>query len=128
MWKGLYMVNTVGAIGVGVYGRHRTTYRDDFTFNKYHFGVFLQLFSGFGFAAVSKMPNPHYAGLLFIASIALVSFPAYSDGWRQIRDEEDSGSNNMMMRRIGIYCFMTAWAMIIFKNRGSIPFLRPPGS
>ena len=39
----------VSAVGLGLYGRSRTNFIYDFTYNKYHFGVYVQL------AAASSM-------------------------------------------------------------------------
>ena len=85
LWTGLYMANTVSAVTLGLYARRRGNFRNDFTYNKYHFGVFTQIFSAIGIAAAGKLTNPLIPGLLFLGAVGLVSFPAYREGFREIR-------------------------------------------
>ena len=125
-WTGLYMVSTVHAVCLGLYARRRHKFRNDFTYNKYHFGVFTQLMSALGIAAAGKLANPLVPGLLFLGAIGLASFPAYREGFREIRNEPDLDNEYIgMARRAGIYCLLAGWGVLFFKRRGSIPFLPP---
>ena len=79
-----------------------------------------------GIAAASKLGNPLVPGLLFMASIGLTSFPAYLEGFKEIRNEPDLVLDaNGTMRRVGIYCILLGWGLILVKRKGSIPFLPP---
>jgi hypothetical protein len=126
VWTVLYMANTVGGIGVGIYGRHRTHFRNDFTYNKYHFGVFVHIGSALGMASAVKMPTPWHLGSLFLVSIACTSLPAYQAGFREIKNQPDVETDTSLIRRAGLYVFVAAWAILFVKNRGSVPFLGPP--
>ena len=44
------------AIAMGLYGRHRQHFASDFTYNKFHFGTYLQIFAAVGLFSVRKMP------------------------------------------------------------------------
>ena len=52
------MVNTVSAVGIGLYARRRNNFRKDFTYNKFHFGCAVHILSALGIAASAKMPIP----------------------------------------------------------------------
>ena len=41
VWTALYMVNSFNAVCFGLYARRRNWFRKDFTYNKFHFGVFM---------------------------------------------------------------------------------------
>ena len=126
VWTVLYAANSVHAVSLGLYARRRHKFRRDFTYNKFHFGVFTQLASAFGIAAASKLGSPLIPGLLFLAAIGLVSFPAYSEGFREIRNKPDQDVDESgLMRRAGIYCLLAGWGLIVIKRRSSIPFLPP---
>ena len=77
------MINTVNAVSFGLYAKKRHKFRSDFTYNKYHFGAFIQLFSALGIAATAKMPNPYVPTALFLAAIGTVSLPAYKEGFKE---------------------------------------------
>ena len=120
------MVNSFNAVCFGLYARRRNWFRKDFTYNKYHFGVFMQMMGALGIAASGKLANPLLPGLLFLSSICLVSFPAYAEGIPEIRNEPDRViDEHGYMRRAGIYCMLAGWGFLFFKRRGSIPFLPP---
>ena len=124
----LYMGSTVHAVGLGLYARRRHNFRSDFTYNKFHFGVFVQLASAVGLAACSKLASPLVPSGLLLAAIAMVSIPAYKEGFREIRNMPDDipYDEKGYMRRAGIYALMAAYAMLFYKRRGSIPFFPPP--
>lgn len=125
-WQGMYIVNSVHAVIVGLYARRRHKFRRDFTYNKFHFGVFIQIGSALGIAAASKFGNPLIPGLLFLSTIGLTSFPAYLEGFKEVRNEPDLViDEHGTMRRVGIYCFVLGWGLVYVKRRGSIPFLLP---
>ena len=89
LWSSLFFTSTVAGITMGIYGRKRHAFRSDFSYNKYHFGVFINIGSAVGMAFSAKMPFPHHTGLLFLAAIALNSLPSYKEGILEIRDEPD---------------------------------------
>ena len=125
-WTGLYMMNTVNAVTLGLYARRRHRFRSDFTYNKYHFGVFTQIMAALGIAASGKLKKPLFPGLLFMGAVGMTSMPAYLEGIQEIKNEPDyiiDGTG--MIRRVGIYCLLGGYAMIFFKRRGSLPFLPP---
>ena len=51
---GLSMLSYSSGLIMGLYGRNRINYSSDFTYNKYHFGVFTNMASGAGFILASK--------------------------------------------------------------------------
>lgn len=106
---------------MGLYGRHRQHFASDHTYNKYHFGVYLQLFSAFGLFSVRKMPyrSQMAAYSLFVLSITLNSFPAYKEGLREINNEENTPSSGLM-RKIGFYCMIGGYGLIFLASRGKI--------
>ena len=55
LWTFFYMANTLNAVVFGLYARRRNKFRQDFTYNKYHFGAFTQIASAIGIAASSKL-------------------------------------------------------------------------
>ena len=126
VWIALYMGNSLNAVVFGLYARRRPWFRKDFTYNKYHFGVFMQMFGALGIAASAKLTSPLLPGLVFLTSIALVSFPAYIEGIREVRNEPDRIiDKNGYMRRVGIYCMLAGYGYLFYKRRSSIPFLPP---
>ena len=61
-----------------------------------------------------------------MGAVAMTSFPAYIEGFREIRNEPDwAVDSNGMLRRAGIYCLIGGYAVLFYKRRGSIPFLPP---
>ena len=120
------MVNSVNAVVLGLYARRRTSFRRDFTYNKFHFGCFMQMAAALGIAASGKLGQPLVPGLLFMSSVVLVSFPAYMEGFAEIRNQPDRViDEHGYMRRVGIYLALGGWGILFFKRRGSIPFLPP---
>lgn len=123
---GLFMLNSTNAIIFGLYARRRNWFRKDFTYNKYHFGVFVQMAAAVGIAASGKLSNPVYPGILFMSSVALVSWPAYAEGLPEVHNNPDRVvDENGYMRRFGIYCLLGGWGVLFYKRRGSLPFLPP---
>ena len=120
------MGSSVHAVCLGLYARKRHRFRNDFTYNKFHFGVFLQIFSAIGIAAAGKLRKPLVPCVCFLAATCLVSLPAYSEGLKEIRNEPDMRIDSSgMMRRAGIYFFIGGWVLLFCKRRGSIPFMPP---
>ena len=120
------MLNTVTAVGLGLYARRRHKFRNSFTYNKFHFGVFVQLGSAIGLAAAGKLAKPLVPGVLFLAAIGLTSYPAYIEGFQEIRNEPDYIIDESgIIRRIGIYCLLGGYAILFISRRGSIPFMPP---
>ena len=124
-WQALFMLSTTTGLFMGVYGRKRHTFRSDFTFNKYHFGVFIQLSSAFGMKLSQTAKNPAITGLLFAFAIGLNSIPAYREGLVEIRDLPDLGTSSTLRRKIGLYCLITGYSLLVYWNRTSLPFVMP---
>eukprot|EP00353_Schmidingerella_taraikaensis_P003508 CAMPEP_0185583170 /NCGR_PEP_ID=MMETSP0434-20130131/21362_1 /TAXON_ID=626734 ORGANISM="Favella taraikaensis, Strain Fe Narragansett Bay" /NCGR_SAMPLE_ID=MMETSP0434 /ASSEMBLY_ACC=CAM_ASM_000379 /LENGTH=104 /DNA_ID=CAMNT_0028202181 /DNA_START=65 /DNA_END=376 /DNA_ORIENTATION=+ len=104
------MINSANAVIFGLYARRRNRFRNDFTYNKYHFGVFMQMGAALGIAAAGKLGKPLIPGLLFLSSVCLVSFPAYLEGLAEVRDEPDRVIDEQgYMRRVGIYFMIAGW-------------------
>ena len=79
-----------------------------------------------GIAASGKLGQPLVPGLMFMSSVVLVSFPAYLEGFAEIRNQPDRIiDEHGYMRRVGIYLMLGGWGILFFKRRGSIPFLPP---
>merc|ERR1711937_89989 len=76
-WSGLSMLSYASAIGIGMYGRSRIKFSSDFTYNKYHFGVYNVLICGAGFMLAAKRKNPAMYGACFISSIVNLSLPGF---------------------------------------------------
>lgn len=55
IWTAIYFTSGVQAVCLGLYARKRHRFRNDFTYNKYHFGAFVQMFSALGIAGASKL-------------------------------------------------------------------------
>ena len=106
------MVNCTSGIVLGLYARRRNKFRQDFTYNKFHFGAFIQIASALGMAACRKMPNPMLTGPLFVLSIGLTSLPAYQEGFREIRNQPDLEYDTSIVRRIGLYCFLGGYVLL----------------
>ena len=88
--------------------------------------MFVQLASALGIAAAGKLARPLVPGLLLMSAIGMTSFPAYVEGFKEIRNEPDMVIDSSgMLRRLGIYCLIGGYAVLFYKRRGSIPFLPP---
>ena len=112
-WTVLYVLNSVQAVALGLYARRRNYFRRDFTYNKFHFGVFTQIAAAVGIAAASKLAKPLVPGVLFLGAIGLVSWPAYSEGFREIRNEPDRIVDpHGYLRRVGIYCLLGGFGIL----------------
>lgn len=86
LWFALFVGNSIHAVCFGLYARRRHRFRNDFTYNKFHFGVFAQLASAIGIGLAAKLSQPLVPGLLFLSAVALTSLPAYSEGFKEIRN------------------------------------------
>ena len=58
VWSGLSLASYASSVGIGMYGRNRVNFSTDFTYNKYHFGVFVNIVSGAGLMLSSKTIAP----------------------------------------------------------------------
>ena len=88
--------------------------------------MFVQLASALGIAAAGKLAKPLVPGLLLMGAVGMTSFPAYVEGFKEIRNEPDMVvDSNGILRRLGIYCLIGGYAVLFYKRRGSIPFLPP---
>ena len=76
-------------------------------------------------AASVKMPVPYQTGALFLLAVAFTSLPAYKEGFAEIRNDIFEGSDSSYLRRFGLYCFIGGYAILAYKNKGSIPFIGP---
>jgi hypothetical protein len=56
---------------------------------------------------------------LFVLSMALNSFPAYKEGLREIKNEENTPTSGLM-RKIGFYCMIGGYGLIFLVSRGKI--------
>ena len=86
-WSGLSMGCYAAGIGIGMYGRSRIKFSSDFTYNKFHFGVYNVLICGMGFMLAAKRKNPALYGGFLISSIANLSMPGFYEGWLDIHNE-----------------------------------------
>jgi hypothetical protein len=125
LWQSLYFGTTVSALAMGIYGRKRHQFRSDFTYNKYHFGTFIHLASGFGMSMSAKMVKPGQTGLLFVMAILLNSMPAYREGMREMKDLPENDKSTAFSRKIGVYCFVAGYTILLYKNRTYLPFIMP---
>jgi len=48
LFQSLYMGSAITGFTLGIYGRRRTRFARDFTYNKFHFGIYVNLASSFG--------------------------------------------------------------------------------
>merc|ERR1712086_712319 len=80
---GLY----ASGIGLGMFGRNRIKFSSDFTYNKYHFGVFNMFASGAGLMLAAKTKTPALFGVFFLSSIANLSMPSFYEGILDMNNE-----------------------------------------
>ena len=113
-WSGMALASYIQAVGVGVYGRNRVNFSTDFTYNKYHFGVFTNIVSGAGLMLSSKMVAPWQSGVFFISAILNLSFPSYYEGYMDLKDEPFEGDTSFQ-RKIGLYSLIIG-SCIIWKK------------
>ena len=55
IWAYMSMSSYLTGIVMGIYGRNRMKYSNDFTYNKYHFAVQCNVASGIGLMLTSKV-------------------------------------------------------------------------
>ena len=111
---------------VGIGGRSRTWFMNDFTYAKYHFGVFAHMAAAAGLFHIEKMhpkvANPTVA--LFGCAVILTSLPAYYEGIKEIRNQPiEPLDSRGMARKLGFYLLCTGYFFIFCSNRGAIPWL-----
>ena len=124
--QAIAMFGIASASVVGYRGRHRTSFFNDFTYNKYHFGVYLQIFASSSLFMIRKMnPTQRLIGTgLMLSAIAMNSVPAMWEGYHEMKMEPLPPSSGLV-RRIGFYCFVAGGAWIFVVNRGyAIPFIK----
>ena len=84
------------------------------------------MFAALGIAAAGKLKSPLVPMVIFTSAICFTSFPAYLEGFREIRNDADKKIDESgMMRRFGIYCLLGGYGLLFYKRRNSIPFLMP---
>ena len=110
-WSGLSMLSYASGIGVGMYGRSRIKFSSDFTYNKYHFGVYNLFACGVGFMLAQKRTNPAMYGLCFISSIANLSVPGFYEGWLDIHNEPITFDTSLQ-RKIGLYSLLLGMGLL----------------
>ena len=111
MWTNLSMASYVSGIGLGIYGRNRINFRSDFTYNKYHFGMFCNLASGFGLMLSAKMVQPWQSGIFFLSALANLSMPSIYEGMMDMKNE-DYTTDFALQRKIGLYSLLIGYAII----------------
>lgn len=57
--QGSAMASVTGAVMMGLYGRSRQNFLSDFTYNKFHFGVYVQIITAIGLFKIRKLVRPH---------------------------------------------------------------------
>ena len=87
MWSGLSLLSYTSGIFMGMYGRNRIKFSSDFTYNKYHFGVFNMFASGAGLMLAAKTKTPALFGVFFLSSIANLSMPSFYEGILDMNNE-----------------------------------------
>ena len=114
------MASVVTAVAMGMYGRRRTDFMGDFSYNKYHFGVYCHIAAAAGFMQARKLPGSYKLlnGCLFTGAVLFNSLPAYYEGFHEIRNEPVEPSNGLT-RRIGFYMLVAGYAVIFAVGRGS---------
>ncbi len=109
---------------MGLYGRKRHNFFSDFTYNKFHFGVYLQVVSAVGLFKVRKLIPPYrlFGAIMFMGAIAFTSIPAYYEGVKEIHNDPVDTVPGII-RRCGFYMLVAGYAWIWVVGRGSIPIL-----
>ena len=110
---------------VGLYGRRRTDFASDFCYNKFHFGVWIQVAAGVGMFKIVKYSNRvQYLGLtLFSSAMLLNSVPSYNQGFAEIRNVPIDYYGKGTMRKIGFYSLVSGYFLIWLASRGKLPLL-----
>ena len=111
IWTNMSIASYVSAIGLGIYGRNRINFSSDFTYNKYHFGMFCNLACGFGLMLSAKMVAPWQSGVFFVSALGNLSVPSVYEGMMDMRNEDIEGDSSLQ-RKIGLYSLLLAYAII----------------
>ena len=128
IWTKLALTSYSTAIIVGIYGRSRTNFSNDFVYNvysflilsqKYHFGVLVNFLSGLGLFLSAKVPHSWHCGFLFLGATALASIPAYYEGYKDMKNQEIERST-AGYRKLGFNLLVGGFAVLIMKHRGLI--------
>ena len=110
-WSGLSLLSYASGIGIGMYGRNRIKFSSDFTYNKYHAGVYNILLCGMGFMLAAKRKNPMLYGAFLISSIANLSGPGLYEGWLDIHNEPITFDTSLQ-RKIGFYSLVIGMGLL----------------
>eukprot|EP00347_Sterkiella_histriomuscorum_P006630 403352037 len=116
IWAMLSFGSYATSILLGIYGRQRSDFSNDFTYNKYHFGVALNILAGTGLYLSAKVPHPYQSAFLFLTAIGLNCVPSYYEGLRDIRNDP-SGGDTSLIRRIGFYALIAGYGVLVYKHR-----------
>uniref|UniRef100_A0A7S3JA15 Uncharacterized protein n=1 Tax=Euplotes harpa TaxID=151035 RepID=A0A7S3JA15_9SPIT len=116
----------VGSFGTGLLfgmiGRKRIYFSNRQQYNKYHFGVFCQFLSGFGFILTRKTKNPMHAGAFFISGTLCNSLLAYYEGYRDHREYAPLEYDTATVRLFGFYSILSGFALLTLRSAGYMIF------
>jgi hypothetical protein len=125
-------VRTFGAISLtfgiilGIYGRRRHKFTDDFAYNRYHYGVLVHLAGSVGLYHAIKLPLVSFriVGPMMVLPTLLASLPAYYYGIKDINlIEYEISPSASYLRMIGTYCLIGGYALLWYRLRYPIKFI-----
>ena len=126
LWTNISYTSCAASILLGFYGRSRSDFSSDFTFNvrlnrvirkqKYHFGVLTNLLSGGGLYLSAKVPQPWQSSALFLIAIGLNSIPGYYEGLKDMKNNPYEGDTSLL-RKIGFYSLIFGYGLIAYKHK-----------
>ncbi|CDW90141.1 UNKNOWN [Stylonychia lemnae] len=116
LWTKLSYSSYAVATLLGIYGRQRSDFSNDFTYNKYHFGVFVNILSGAGFYLSAKVPQPWQSSALFLLAIGLTSLPGYYEGFKDMKNNPYEGDTSLI-RKLGFYSMLLGYGLIVYKHK-----------
>ena len=119
-WRVLQLCTTSTAIGFGLWGRRRTEFSNDFSYNKFHFGVYTSLFATYGIHLALRQPIPLTLNSMFIAAISLNSVPAYIEGFQDMSNNDVETQRFNLARKVGFYSLLLGWTLLILSWRGKL--------
>ena len=86
----LWTYSSIGAyftaLAFGIRGKDRSEFSSDFSYNKYHFGCFGALVSGYGLMLSAKCKVPWFSGIFFLSTLANLTFPGIREGIYDMRN------------------------------------------
>ena len=110
-WSALSLLSYSSGLMMGLYGRNRINFSSDFTYNKYHFGVFTNIASGAGLMMASKTQSPMLAGVCFLSAMINNSLPSFYEGLQDMKDEPFD-SDTSLQRKIGTYSLILGYVIL----------------